>query len=127
MRGKRAIVWLLFAEDDFEAAEILCREGKLHIALYHLQQAVEKSLKAVIVAKGIGALRRTHRIDVLLNILREQGVEIPYSVELAEILTDYAFSTRYPDDYVPVSKEEYEEAYEIAKKVLEWAKSIVQP
>jgi len=54
-------------------------------------------------------------------------VKVPDFVEGSRHLTDYAFSTRYPDDYVPVSKEEYEEAYEIAKRVLEWAKEIVQP
>ena len=41
-------------------------------------------------------------------------------------MTRYAFEVRYPDDYRPVSEEGYEEAYEVAVRVYEWAKGIVE-
>ncbi len=34
--------------------------------------------------------------------------------------------TRHPNDHVPVSPEEYREAYGIAIKVYEWGKGIVE-
>ena len=121
---KEAEQWLKFAYDDIEAAEILISADKLDLAAYHLQQAVEKSLKAIFVFKGL-VVPKTHNIGILLDILKE-FYEFPDYVEKSSNLTDYAFTTRYPDDYVPVSKDEYEEAYEIALKVYEWAKGIIE-
>jgi hypothetical protein len=34
--------------------------------------------------------------------------------------TDYAVQIRFPGDYYPVSKEEYERALELAERVLRW-------
>ncbi|NPB02986.1 MAG: HEPN domain-containing protein [Thermotogae bacterium] len=130
MKSSEAKVWLDFALRDLRAAEVLYGEGDVPNALYHLQQAAEKSLKAIIIYYAIPTtLRqfRTHNLEHLVGVLERYGAEVPEALQGIELLSDYAFSTRYPDDYVPVSKEEYEEAYEIAKKVLEWAKSIVQP
>ncbi len=120
--------WLEFSEDDLEVAVEAARIGKYGIAAYHCQQAVEKSIKAILILISDGPTTfKTHDIEKLLKGLLRLGVDPPPFVWEATKLTDYAFSTRYPDDYVPVSKEEYEEAYEIAKKVLEWAKEIVRP
>ena len=115
------------ALDDLQAAEVLQEAEMYTLAAYHLQQAVEKSLKAVVVYK-LGYLSReykTHNISVLIEFLRKEGIELPDYVQKSEYLTDFAFTTRYPDDYVPVSKTEYEEAYQIAKKVLKWAQTVI--
>ncbi len=115
------------ALDDLQAAEVLQEAEMYTLAAYHLQQAVEKSLKAVVVYK-LGYLSReykTHNISVLIEFLRKEGMELPDYVQKSEHLTDFAFTTRYPDDYVPVSKTEYEEAFQIAKKVLKWAQLVI--
>ncbi len=115
MKVERAKQWLEFALDDLEMAEILKREGKLKGAMYHIQQSYGKS-KAF----------KTHHIDRLIKILKDNGLNIPEFLYKAEDLTIYAFTTRYPDDYVPVSADKYEEAYDIALKVYEWAKGIIE-
>jgi hypothetical protein len=35
-------------------------------------------------------------------------------------LTDYAVQTRYPGDYTPITKKEYERAVELAKLTVDW-------
>ena len=121
--------WLEFALKDKTMADAGYERGEYDLAAYHLQQLVEKSLKAIIIFHGIVVpLHRfkTHIIGDLLDILEENGIEVPSFVKKATSLTRYAFEVRYPDDYVPVSVEEYEEAYEIALNVCEWAKGIIE-
>ncbi len=115
---ERAREWLRFSLDDLEVAREAAKLGKYNIAAYHLQQAVEKAIKGVIVFIGKRKNLRTHDISVLVKMLMEEGVDVPVEVLDAQELTEYAFTTRYPDDYVPVGKEEYEEAYEIAVRGL---------
>ena len=122
---EKAKKWLEFAGMDIKRAERGAEFDDWEDALDHLQQAVEKSLKALLVLKN-SEIPRTHRIDVLLKVLKDLGFKIEQDILSAQILTQYIFTTRYPDDYVPVSKEEYEEAYEIALKVYKWAKGIIE-
>jgi len=127
---KKAKEWLDFAGKDLRVAEACKDIGEIDIGSYHLQQVVEKSLKALVIFHSIPLPPKkfkTHNIAQLINILENEGIGIPNFVYDAAHFTRYAFEVRYPDDYVPVSKEEYEEAYEIAKRVLEWAKEIIQP
>ena len=54
--------WLERARDDLKAADALLRRpGLTHLAAFHAQQGVEKSLKAVIEEYDLGALR-THSL-----------------------------------------------------------------
>jgi len=85
---------------------------------------VEKSLKAIVILYG-EVPPRTHNIRTLIGVVKK-FVEFPKELENAARLTQYAFEVRYPDDYVPVSLEEYEEAYGIAVRVYEWAKGLVE-
>ena len=127
MKIKEAKEWLDFALKDIKAAELLGSEGEYDLANYHLQQAAEKSIKAILVLydlKGKGF--KSHNITKLLSLLVNANFNIPDFILNAENLSRYAFTTRYPDDYVPVSKEEYEEAYGIALKVYKWVKGIIE-
>ena len=110
-----AKLWLKFAKKDIISAEALADIEEYDNALYHLQQASDFNIPAFI---------RTHNIERLINIISSHGINVPKEIKEAYKLTKYAFTTRYPDDYVPVSKEEYEEAYKIALKVYEWAKGV---
>ncbi len=124
MKKYYAKLWLEFAEEDLEASRTLVKKGLIRTAAYHLQQAAEKSLKALLILQG-SEIPRTHDIERLMNLL-STFYAIPRDIWDAVNLTEYAFTTRYPDDYVPVSLEEYEEAYEVAIRVYEWAKGIVE-
>jgi len=54
-----------------------------------------------------------------LDILKTE-INIPeHMLDVLE-LSDYAVSTRYPDDFKEVSKKEYQRAVDIAERVLDW-------
>jgi len=91
---------------------------------FELQQAAEKAIKAVLVAKGI-KFRFVHDIAELLTLLKERGVTFPDKIEAAAGLTDYSVEARYPGPFEPVTDDEFSEALEIAESVVEWAESLL--
>ena len=116
--------WLRYARSDLALARIEKPEGVLLENLcFHAQQAVEKTLKAVLVFLEIH-YPTTHNIRTLLDFLAER-VEIPQVVEEAAGLTGYAVESRYPGNMEPVEEEEYRRALRIAEAVLSWAESLI--
>ncbi|MFH1440678.1 MAG: HEPN domain-containing protein [Candidatus Omnitrophota bacterium] len=114
--------WLRHAYSDLE----LARRGRLSDKIlleelcFHAQQAVEKSLKGLLVAKGI-AFPKTHNIRILIDIL-PKDIALPVEIEKSSGLTDYAVMSRYPSALEPVSEEEYQEAVQLSEFVIEWVK-----
>ena len=123
MKSEEAKLWLDFAERDLRRARNNSGMGDYDLAAYLLQQSCEKSLKAVLIKYG-RTPPRTHNIRALIGEITEV-VDFPEYLIDAVKLSRYAFEVRYPDDYVPVSEEEYREAYDIALKVYEWARGVV--
>ncbi len=114
--------WLIHAESDLQ----LAATGKLPKVLYetlcfHAQQAVEKAVKAVLIANGVPSTK-THNIGTLVGML-PGTIVFPGELEDAIGLTTYAVMARYPGDLEPVSEGEYLEALSLAEKVLAWAKN----
>ena len=121
-----AVDWLRYAVSDLEIARITQSPQILLEGLcFHAQQAVEKALKAVLVARAI-SFPRTHNITTLLDLL-PQDIVISSEVEAAASLTGYAVFTRYPGNIEPVSEEEYHEAVHLAEVVVNWAETLIQP
>ena len=110
--------WLKRAErtSDYILYEDLC---------FDAQQAVEKSLKALLVRLD-KPFPKTHSIGMLLKLVKETGVEIPDDINRSKIFTDYAVDTCYLGIYEPVSEEEYTEALNLAIGVFEWAGKIIK-
>ena len=92
---------------------------------FNAQQAVEKALKSLCIIHGI-VFPRTHDISYLIELLERGNVHIPEKIYKSKILTDYAIETRYPGDYEPVDKVEYEQAVEIAKTAVNWIEERVK-
>ena len=115
--------WLKRAKSNMERARAgRVSEGILYEDLcFDCQQAVEKSLKGLLVHIGIG-FPWTHSIAKLIELIQEAGVDIPEYVENSIILTVYAVSTRYPSNQEAVDEDEYKKAVEIAEKVYRWVK-----
>ena len=87
------------AKDDYNTAKIVFENIKdinIDIALFHLQQAVEKSLKAVLIYNKI-EFPKTHKLDILIDILAENKINIEIDDDLI-ILNDYAVEARH--DYI---------------------------
>jgi len=75
MRRDKALYWLNFAAKDLLFAEYGRISGEYDLAAFHCQQAVEKSLKAVLVFYDISPKRfRTHNIGELILALKEGEV-----------------------------------------------------
>jgi len=91
---------------------------------FDCQQAVEKGLKALLVRLSI-IFPRTHSITRLVELVEENGIDVPQEVKESIVLTEYAVSTRYPGDYEPIDEAEFKEAFIIAEGVILWIEKIL--
>jgi len=89
---------------------------------FEVQQAAEKALKAVLLAKGI-KFRFVHDVSELLTTLERNGVTLTDEVRNAAILTDYSVAARYPGPFEPITEEEFMESLRIAEVVVAWAET----
>lgn len=89
---------------------------------FDAQQAAEKAIKAVLIARGI-AFPYIHDLAELLTRLELAGEVLPASVKSAAGLTRFAVMTRYPGVIEPVTAEEHEQAVASAHAVLTWAEA----
>lgn len=87
---------------DCRAAENLLKipendEAYMNAVAYHLQQAVEKALKAFLECAGV-TVPNTHDIDKLVRMSRDNGsqaVVTEWVKEKADMLTRWETDTRY--------------------------------
>ncbi len=85
----------LARDDDFAARSLLPVEGVADAILgFHAQQAVEKSLKAVLASADV-QFPYTHDLDGLIELCRGHGLEIPDALEDADRLSPYGVRMRY--------------------------------
>jgi HEPN domain-containing protein len=87
---------LVAAGRDRQAFGKLAEDPGLHDSLagFHAQQAVEKSLKAVLAQAEI-PFRRTHDIAELLDLLEDKGIPPPPHADRLDELNPYAVEMRY--------------------------------
>ena len=83
---------------------------------FHAQQAVEKSLKGLLLFLGID-FSLTHNLQLLISLLPDELQALPVFKEAVN-LTPYAVMTRYPGEIEMVSKEQYQESIRIASAVV---------
>ena len=115
--------WLRRARSDLSLASITLPRDVLYNELcFHAQQAVEKSIKAVLVHHRI-EFHKAHDIDYLMTLLPPQVSTPPEAEEIAG-LTSYAVMFRYPGDYEDVMEEDYQWALQVAQSVYAWAERI---
>ncbi len=118
--------WIRYAVSDLAIAEAPVPSGVLLETLcYHTQQSVEKAIKAVLLHNGV-RFPYTHDIARLITVLRDAGIPWEPGLDEAAGLTDYAVESRYPGWANPPSEANRQQAVDIARKVLEWAKTMVQ-
>ena len=116
--------WLRRARSDLSLgrAALQTKDVLPEDACFHAQQCAEKALKALLLHLGVD-FPRTHVIEVLLDLLKTQGVDIPTGVDEAFALSEYAVQTRYPGEWEPVTKSEARQAIEQAALVLAWVEN----
>ena len=119
--------WLQRAKSDLQLgkAALHTKDVLPEDASFHAQQCAEKALKALLLSLEI-SFPKTHAIEVLLDLLKEEGYKIPNNVDEAFELSQYAVQTRYPGDWEPVTKAEAIHSLERAAFVLRWADSQIE-
>jgi HEPN domain-containing protein len=113
--------WLERARSDLLLARTALRTPgvKHEDACFHAQQCAEKALKGLLSQLAID-FPRTHAIELLLDLLKANGITDQEDVDEAFILSQYAVQTRYPGEWEPVSTQEAEVAIMKADIVLAW-------
>ena len=114
---------IALAERDYRAALILARaeDPQEDPAGFHLQQSVEKSLKAWLALRGID-YPRTHDLSVLLGLLEDQGEDVESFWPLLE-LNPFAVQFRYelPGEDFP----NFEQLARLAEQLLACVQSLM--
>jgi hypothetical protein len=86
-------------QDEVILAELLDDPGVADEILgFHLQQAVEKRLKAVLAFREVD-FKRSHSIGYLTTLLERCDVGLPACRDQIEALSPWASDARYEDDY----------------------------
>ncbi|MCK9631775.1 MAG: HEPN domain-containing protein [Methanoregula sp.] len=103
-----------------------CRKPEIYHEdlCYQAQQAAEKAIKAVFIARAL-PFPYIHDLSDLFLRLEKSGLAIPDAIKTASRLTPFAVHTRYPGFEFPVSEEEYTEALVLAESVVYWAENII--
>jgi HEPN domain-containing protein len=87
--------WLRYADENYRSGKILTESGLFNPALQNIQQAMEKSLKALFIEKGI-PLQKTHSIGRLITLLEEKGFSIELELEKVELVDSIYLTSKYP-------------------------------
>ncbi|MCR5042391.1 MAG: HEPN domain-containing protein [Clostridia bacterium] len=120
---------LVLSERDYELCSKLESsfpdEFAVSGAAYHIQQAVEKALKALILLHG-GAPAFTHNISKLSLHCDELGVKLPEELDdIAEALTLWETQTRY-DPFCVISMKKYEKAKAVSRQLAQNARKMIE-
>jgi len=115
---------LRLADRDIKAFDILkeAPEAHLSIVCFHAQQAVEKSLKAVLFSRHI-EFERSHDLVNLARLLSSQDIVLPVTDDQLRRLNPFAVTFRYDDmDIELITRED---AAGLAAAVRRWAEELV--
>lgn len=122
MNNEDVVNWIKKAENDLKTGkdEIKTENPATDTVCFHMQQCVEKYLKAFLVLND-KEFRKTHDITELIELCCEIDEDFQELYEInADKLTKYAIEIRYPEEfYFPLLKEA-EEAIQIAEYVKEF-------
>jgi len=110
--------WLRYAAEDLEVAELLTAvpTPRVKQALFHAQQAVEKSLKAFLVFHN-HTYPVTHGLNVLLDLCADIDSTLTSTVGPALWLTQFAVRFRYPGEEEEPGLEKAQEGVNAARTV----------
>ena len=112
------------ARQDAAACGLLATSTGIGDAVvgFHAQQAIEKSLKAVLSRHNI-EFRRTHDLLTLLDLLQDNGLPLPPGADWVDELNPYAVEARYG----AIDPDGLDRAYavDVMQKIVGWAASLI--
>jgi HEPN domain-containing protein len=112
--------WLRRARSNLIRARARLPGVYLEDLCFDAQQAAEKAIKAVLIARAV-TFPYVHDLADLLTLAMRDGTDVPGDVMEAARLTRYAVASRYPGVVEPVTAEEHEAAVAVAEAVVRWA------
>jgi HEPN domain-containing protein len=114
--------WISSAQSDLRLARLAADDAYVRPeqACFHLQQAAEKAIKAVLLLSKVD-FPLTHDIEELLEITRTSGIDLPEEVQEAGLLSPYAVETRYPGHWFEITPDDIQEARKVAEATVSWA------
>jgi HEPN domain-containing protein len=92
---------------------------------FHIQQAIEKSLKAVLLRRTID-YPHTHNLRLLIDLCRNNNIKIPSAFLEVDIFNRFAVQWRY--DLLPANPPaalNREAAHDLAHRIWTWANDLV--
>jgi HEPN domain-containing protein len=115
---------LTAARSDIRAAKALAADADQSndVIGFHAQQAVEKAIKAVLVASGI-EIPRTHDLRFLLDLVAPHLNTAPEPIAQADWLTPWAVAARYGASDASLDRTA---AITAADEAVEWATTVVE-
>lgn len=122
-------LWIIKADHDFKAGqgELTTENPATDTICFHMQQCVEKYLKAFLVYHG-KEISKSHNLAFIL----QQCADVDPDFENlkssgADELTAYAVNARYPDDFYMPVLEETRNAVKIAERVKLFVQGKIKP
>jgi len=97
-----ARVLLARAVDDETLVRRVSSDADIADAIigFHAQQAVEKLIKAVLAARGVGFMK-SHALSYLVGVVEENEIEAPEVLSEADVLSPWAVEFRYEGEEPP--------------------------
>jgi HEPN domain-containing protein len=115
--NRESRAWMEKAAVDLRSAEALLRVKIPSSALFHCQQAAEKSFKAFLTWHK-APFRRVHDLEEIGGLCVSIDPTLAAVAKRAEPLSAYAWKVRYPGEPYEPEMSEAEEGMEIARLVL---------
>ncbi len=120
--------WIDYAEKDLAVAKHLWASfhpKPLEIICYHCQQAAEKAIKAVYIAKEIpGGLPRKHDLSFLLEQMKNHVSVSDDLLDIADSLNSFGVIVRYPND-IQIDESTVIHALQFADTIMAWSENIL--
>lgn len=114
----------LAAGDELAARSLLPVEGVTDAVLgFHAQQAVEKSLKAMLALSDV-EFPFTHDLEGLLRLCQKNGIDVPKNLSEVDRLSVFAVRLRY--DASPTAHLDRAQALKWAAAAVAWARDIIE-
>lgn len=121
LKSNEVFQWLIKAEHDIGSARRLLSGDipYLDTAVYHCQQAAEKSLKAYLTLMET-PFQKIHDLSFLVEQCMELDIEFEQIMDISSILTPYAIAFRYPGDVIEPDPQDADEALRLAVEVFDF-------
>lgn len=88
--------WFAYAENDLKAASVLVDANIIGYALYHIEQASEKALKAYLIATNTSFALTHDLVPLLCSCTKTEPEFEQFTPDIREI-NPYSTKSRYPN------------------------------